>query len=78
MIDLESSQPVFTCSKSTLEAQEHHQPGVVACAYNLATLELQFRYGVDFLITSYGSQFFNRWVDCVTTCNLALGEEPNY
>ena len=54
MIDLKSSQPVFTCSKSTLEAQEHNQSGVVACAYNLATLELEFRYGVDFLITSYG------------------------
>ena len=32
------------------------------------------QYGFD---TSWGWQSFDRWVDCVTTCNPALEEEPD-
>ena len=56
--------------------------GVVTCTCNPATLEAEFRNGMGSTNnTSWGlatnKQSFDRWVDCVTTCNPALGEEPD-
>ena len=47
------------------------RPSVVACTCNPANLEAEFWNGVGPI--PVGS--FDRWVDCVTTCNPPLGEE---
>ena len=50
--------------------------GVVTCTYNPTTLGAKFRNSVVSILVG-GEQSCDRWVDCVTTCNLALGEEPD-
>ena len=49
-------------------------PCVVACTCNPATWDTEFWNGVG-SIPARGKSF-DRLVDCVTTCNPALGEEP--
>ena len=48
--------------------------GVVACTCNLATLEAESRNGVGSILD--GATVLDRWVDYVTTCNPAQGQEP--
>ena len=42
-------------------------PSVVACTCNPATFEAEFRNCVG--TVPVGSKSFNRWVNCVLTCN---------
>ena len=49
--------------------------GVVACTCNPATLEAEFWNGVSLLSVGGNSPLIGG-VNCVTTCNPALGEEP--
>ena len=52
------------------------EPGVVACTCNPATLQAEFWNSVGSIPVG-GKQSFDWWVDSVTTCNPALGEEPD-
>ena len=70
------SSPLHTASSRTRTRNLWFSslPSVVACTYNSATLEAEFRNGVGSVPVGGNCP----WVDCVTTCNPALGEEPNW
>ena len=51
------------------------EPGAVACTCNPANLEAKYRNDVGSITA--GGKSFDRWVDCVTTCNPAQGEESD-
>ena len=54
-------------------------PGLVACICNPATLEAEFRNCVDSIPVGGNSpakKSFERWANCESTCNSALGEGP--
>ena len=50
-------------------------PGAVAYTCNPGALETESRNSVGSIAVGL-TVFFGRWVDCVATCNPALGEEP--
>ena len=52
--------------------------GVMACNCNPATLEAEFRNSVGSVPVGDNSPSIDRWLDCMTTCNSALGEESKY
>ena len=50
--------------------------GVVAYTCNPATLEAEFQNGVGSILVRGNSPSIGGWI--VTTCNPALGEEPDW
>ena len=52
------------------------KPGVMAFSCDPATLEAKFQNGMG-SVTVGGGHPFSRWVDCVTTCNPAQGDDPD-
>ena len=66
------SSPLHTASSRTRTRNLWFSslPSVVACTYNSAFLEAESRNGVGSLPVGANCP----WVDCVTTCNPALGQ----